>query len=453
MALIGVKLLGNSFVQDNNPNWIKIDNVAIGESREFGYDTTNSNGDIGKLLNNIDKNTTCVIYNWNNHAVYLKTGFNLNNCNDYKLAQGYTSFILKSKIKDYYTPTPAPIPAPAPALTQNDFVQWNNKQFVLNGKKFVPVGTNVYWLGYTENNDYPTHEQVIEMFEVTQKMASTVMRVHTLGHSSGTRNSLRPSDNNLNNNAWESIDYAFSIAKQYNIKIIAPLTDSYSWYNGNYGDYCKTRGVSKELFWTDPIVRADFKDYIYKWLNHYNKYNKCMIKDDPTLAMIELGNELGNIRPNSNSITIPTEEWLKDITNYIKSIDTKHLILGPSDECLGKSGDFRVQPIDVYSAHFYWDDDNRIRYGLNESRRVNKPYIIGEYSVKLGEQWLRKIEQLGVNGSIMWNCYSHYNGLNGGDKVWHDDGETWYYPENKKELLIITNHHRRMRNLQEINSL
>lgn len=46
MSLIGLSLLNNFFVQDPNPNWVKIDSVAIGESKIYGYTSVNSNGDI-----------------------------------------------------------------------------------------------------------------------------------------------------------------------------------------------------------------------------------------------------------------------------------------------------------------------------------------------------------------------------------------------------------------------
>ena len=247
-------------------------------------------------------------------------------------------------------------------VVKADFIKWNGVNFMNNNTKFVAVGPNVYWLGYTEEYDYPKRSQVIEMFNVASKMKSTVIRSHTLGISSGSAKSLRPFNNTLNEKAWDAIDYTFFVAGKYNIKLICPLTDAYTWFNGNYGDFCKTRGVAKKDFWTNKLVRRDFKNYIFQWLNHRNKYTGKRIKDSPTLAFIELGNELGNIRPDHNSINVPTKEWLTDITSYIKSIDKNHLILGPSDECLGsrESDDFNVRNIDIYSGHFYSKDFSRI---------------------------------------------------------------------------------------------
>lgn len=39
-----------------------------------------------------------------------------------------------------------------------------------------------------------------------------------------------------------------------------------------------------------------------------NQYTGIAYKNDPTIFMIELGNELGNIRPDALSLAIPTQE-------------------------------------------------------------------------------------------------------------------------------------------------
>jgi mannan endo-1,4-beta-mannosidase len=433
----------------------------------YGYNEYNSK-DIGGLLDRLrgDPNVTCLVYNWKTGIGYAKTGFNLSNEADYKTVSGYTTFILKNKIPEYYklpvVPRPSnPVPVPGTLQTNKQFVSWNSLSgtFMCNGVKFVPVGFNAYWLGYTESYDYPVKVQVDEMFTVAKKISATTIRSHTLGHSSGSAKSLRPSNNTLNDDAWRAIDYAFYKAKQNNIKLICPLTDCYTWYNGSYGDFCKTRGVPKSAFWTDPNVRNDFKDYISQWLNHVNIYTGVSIKNSPELAWIELGNELGNIRHEAGSTTIPTQEWISDISTYIRTIDKVHLIMNGSDECLGShiSNDFAVTTVDTHSAHFYWNDTQRLISGYSGARNAGKGYIIGEYNSGFGEDWFRSVESMpNVHGTLVWSFYPHDNGLPTGNRVQHTDGFTLYYePEgwdaqNNKQVLIIANHHRRMRNLPEI---
>lgn len=449
MSLIGKSVLGSPFLQDPKAEWLKLNGVVLGESKKFSYQTTRSR-DIGSLLDRLikDSSIVCVLYNWKTGFAYTKTGFDLNDKNDYHRNEDFTTFIVKERIPQSSLPTP-----PTPPISVSKFVKWGNKTFVVEGKTFHPVGPNVYWLGYTENNDYPKQSQVIEMFEIAKMMKSTVIRSHTLGISSGNSNALRPYNNTLNENAWDSIDFAFHTAKQYDIKLICPLTDAYSWANGNYGDFCKTRGVAKHDFWTNRDVRKDFKDFIYKWLNHTNKYDNVMIKDNPTLAFIELGNEF-NIRPDADSTTFPPEDWLRDITEYIKSIDSNHLVMDGTDEELGKSNNFNITTIDCFTGHFYGQDITRLKYGASSAMKAGKPYIVGEYSGHFGDDWYNVIETTpNVVGSVFWNLYPHQNGSSGGGKVDHQDGETLWYPEDRDHLLRISNHFRRLQGLPVVNDL
>jgi mannan endo-1,4-beta-mannosidase len=339
------------------------------------------------------------------------------------------------------------------------FVIFNSASnvFQLNGTKFVPVGFNAYWLGYTEKYAYPTNSQISEMFKAAKKMEATIIRSHTLGFSSGSSGSLRPNSNTLNNAAWKSIDYAFYQAKIYGIKLVCPLTDAYNYYHGNFGDFSKTRNVNKNDFWTDLNVRNDFKQYISDWLNHVNSYTKVAIKDSPELFIIELGNELGNIRNGAGSTSLPTYEWINDITNFIKSIDSNHLVMSGSDECLGSqtSNDFQVGSVDVFSGHFYWGDYSRMDYGANGAKSKGKSYIIGEYASTFGQDWFNAIESKpNVKGSIFWSMYPHGNGLPSGNRISHNDGFTmWYDSKSLPQLLLISNHFRRMRNLPVVNTL
>jgi hypothetical protein len=125
VSLLGQTLLGQPFIQDNNANYLKIDGVAMGNT--FGYKTIQGM-DIGNILttNLSDQSVVCLVYNWTTGDCYIKSGFNVNDTGDYKLAQGYTTFIVKSKISQFYpkqtgvvspvTPTvPSPVTPTVPS--------------------------------------------------------------------------------------------------------------------------------------------------------------------------------------------------------------------------------------------------------------------------------------------------------------------------------------------------
>lgn len=497
--LIGKTFLGSTFVQDPKQEYIKIDGVTLGESEQFGYKEAKDRN-IGRLLDNClkDDEVVVVIYDWNNKVGYLKKGFDLSNSSDsYANKTGLTTFIVKSRITAaniaYFnqpeqpptqdTPVPQPTPQPTPdtqdtsepaqnsiQLPDGSHVRINEclrlaandkTKFELNGFPFVPVGWNSFFLGLMqETMNYPTKAQVTEIFEAARKMKATVIRSHTLGFSSENSMTLLDYNNNFNNKAWDIIDWAYREAKRCSIKLIIVLCDPYEYYHGSYNTFCKPSGVPKDQFFTHPSPRTEFKKYITGYLNHVNTYTKVAVKDAVEVAFFELGNELGNIRPDANSTVIPTQDWIQDITKHIKSIDKKHLVLNGSDECLGsqQSNDFAVRQLDVFQSHFYWADWDRIKRDASNAKNVNRPYIIGEYDSRWGDDWYRGIEKIpNMRGSMAWSMYPHEDGKPTGKRMPHDDGFTFWYDkqswDNTNKLLLMTNHFRRMRGLKEVSDL
>lgn len=462
--LIGTTLLGGTFVQDKNPLFLKIDAVTIGESSQFGYTTINSS-DIGSILQKCynDAKAVVIIYNWQGNVAYIKTGFALHNAADSKVNPGYTSYIVTSRITANnlpgVVPTPGPTPQPTPTpgpIRVNEFVRVTSGNFTLNGKKFVPVGFNAFCLGLMqETMTYPTHAQITEIFEAARTLKATVIRSHTLGFSAQSQNALLDGNNNINAAAWDSIDWSYAEAKRCGIKLIPVLCDVYEYYNGSYKTFCTPYGIDKNQFFTNSQARTAFKKYIATYLNHVNTYTGVAIKDNIVVACLELGNELGEYRPDSNSTAVPTQEWISDISSYIKSL-TKILVLNGSDECLGGSisNDFAISSLDAYSQHFYWNNSKDINNKSAAAAATGKPYIIGEYSSRFGSDWFSQIESISnVKGSCAWAMYPHDNG----NRIQHNDGFTFWFDsqdnDNTNILLNLTNHYRRMQNLPTVNNL
>ena len=123
-------------------------------------------------------------------------------------------------------------------------------------------------------------------------------------------------------------------------------------------------GINHDDFYTNPDAIKAFKDYISHVLNRENKltgvkYLVCLIfifftksnntifisqtilililfiKEDPTIFGWELANEPrceGSNLPTSGSCSPDiTTAWVDEISSYIKSIDSNHLV-GVGDE-------------------------------------------------------------------------------------------------------------------------
>ncbi|KAI8621717.1 glycoside hydrolase superfamily [Chytriomyces sp. MP71] len=450
--LLGTHCLGQTFTE-HSADWLRIDGVVIGESSQFGHSVIRGDSLASVLMQAAaDAQVAVVCFDWRSNTGFAKSGFALSNAGDAAEKSGFSVFVRRGSRINLSLKINLRTERP------NGFVRWDpdQNQFVLEGRKFVPTGFNAYWLGLTEEYGYPSHPQIEQMFFIARKIAATTIRSHTLGFSSGSKNSLRPGPSNkLNEVAWEPIDFAFHCAEKYGIRLICPLLDAYSYYHGSYGDFCTPRRVPKTDFFTNSHVRAEFKDYVSQWLNHVNPLTNRAIKDDPSLFAIELGNELGNNRPSAGSTAIPTREWIADISSFIKSVDPIHIVLNGSDECLGSatSDDFSIPTLDAFGAHFYSKDWLRLADGCNAAVALRKPFIVGEYSSRLDANWFKTLECNAhkVHGTFFWGLYPNQNGTPSSPPVLHNDGFTLnWIPKDLPFLLILSNHMRRLQGLEEI---
>jgi mannan endo-1,4-beta-mannosidase len=100
---------------------------------------------------------------------------------------------------------------------------------LLDGKPWKAVGPNVYWLGLDENPTvaYPTKGRVSEIMATVKALGGIVIRSHTLGVSAGGPLTVMPSPGEVNEQAFEAIDWAVYQARQYGIRLLVPLTDNW----------------------------------------------------------------------------------------------------------------------------------------------------------------------------------------------------------------------------------
>lgn len=343
----------------------------------------------------------------------------------------------------------APIVVPDVPLISSQFLERKGTALELAGNPFKITGANVLWLGMKLDGTRPTNEQIEEVFIDAKNLGATTIRSHTLGHSSGSSGSLL--ENTGSQEAWRPIDYSFQMARKYNIKIIVCFTDNYGYPNGGYHDFTEPLSIPKSEFWTNQQARELFKAYISTWLNHLNPYTNTRYKDEPSLAILEMGNELGNIRVgefgNRSPVNRPTKEWVQDIARFIKGIDGNHLISCGLDEALEVVDTFDIPELDIYTSHYYHLDFTRMERISRKCREFNKIHYIGEYSSKFGDDWYSRIEPMissgDLAGSLFWSLFP--------ESIRHSDGFTLYYdsPVSQVFLKRILNSNQRVLNIPE----
>ncbi|KAI2638107.1 glycoside hydrolase superfamily [Xylaria nigripes] len=345
-----------------------------------------------------------------------------------------------------------PLP-PLPVNPQLSPVIRRGSELQVDGKAWKAVGPNVYWLGLDENvtppegepydpvtkSSYPTKERIMEMMAVVNALGGTMIRAHTLGVSTGNPLSVWPDKGVVNEEAFETIDWAVYQAGLYGVRLLVPLVDNYDYYHGGKYDFLRWAGFNLtqtedssnpaiQQFYTNATIVATFKDYIRTLLTHRNKYNNLTYADDPTIFAYESGNEL--LGPVWGDMDCPAE-WTRDIANFVKGLAPRKLFL---DGTYGiNATHLGIEEVDMFSDHFYPPDNQKLRDGLDAVAGAGKVYFAGEYDWvgQSGGDSLESFYEIlenspAVGGDAFWSLF----GRNEPDcDTWvdHDDGFTLQY--------------------------
>jgi mannan endo-1,4-beta-mannosidase len=349
---------------------------------------------------------------------------------------------------------------PALAAGSSGWIVRSGADLKLDGKPFRFSGSNNYYLMYK------TRAMVDDVFADAVGAGFTVMR--TWGFLDRQENGVyfqywdgtRPAYND-GADGLQRLDYVLASARAAGVRLVIPLTNNWSDFGG-MDQYVTWRGGQyHDDFYTDPVIRGWFKDWISHVLNRVNSLTGVAYKDDPTVMAWELGNEprCGGSGAYPRSATCRPQtivDWAAEVSAHIKAVDPRHLV-GSGDEgwlCTDPaSTDFayncsegdavalaKLPTMDLLSMHLYPDGWNKdaawgsewIRKHSALAKQIGKPSILGEYGWKdkatrnpVYKQWTDAAISSGVDGFLYWIL----SGIQEDGTLYPDyDGFTVYCP-------------------------
>jgi hypothetical protein len=341
---------------------------------------------------------------------------------------------------------------PSAASEDTQFVTRSGSALMLKGASFRFAGSNMTWLGLTEDDGihYPSHAEIDSAIADAEAMGATVVRSHAV-LSVGCSLCIEPTLGVFNDgtsgkpNAFDSIDYAVAVAKHRNIRLLFPLVDNYNYYLGGKFTYLSWRGIAADQvgsqFFTNLTVRSDFERHIAAVLNHVNPYTGLAYKNEPAILAWETGNELAAY-PNTWSYS----GWTDAISTYIKrGVGARQLVAS------GQYGIYTINStidttglglanVDLYSNHAYdnWRSPSEIAHEARVVTSYEKGFFLGEYSWTDNDvngarlswtlpEMLSSIETSSVAGDLIWQLLP--NGVH------HNDGFTLHRLSNTGDTL------------------
>ncbi|KDQ11379.1 glycoside hydrolase family 5 protein [Botryobasidium botryosum FD-172 SS1] len=214
------------------------------------------------------------------------------------------------------------------------FVSTKNSQFFLNGQPFPFTATNAYWLHQLSDVDIANTMASIEAGGLKVITTHAFDDVVNEPPSDGATyfQLFQGGKITLNPSGLKRLDALVQWAEHYGLKLVMTLTGN--WYpstegvsnpkpHGGADVYVQQLSTSgfHDAFYTDPTIINAFKNYVRTVVTRYTNSTAILswqIMDDPQCA---------STLPASPSCTAQTLiDWHNDIYNFIKSIDSNHLV-------------------------------------------------------------------------------------------------------------------------------
>jgi hypothetical protein len=262
----------------------------------------------------------------------------------------------------------------------------------------------------------PDPFEINDALATVAQMGGTVARTYVISvqrtnDAPGTpRHVLAPG--RFNETAFRTLDEVLAAANRNGVRLIIPLADNWPWMGGR-AEYAGFRGKSKDDFWTDPQLIADFEETIHFVLTRTNTVTGVCYRDDPAVLCWETGNEIASPAP-----------WTREIARYIKSLDTNHLVMDGFNASVLREESLEIPDVDIVTTHHYPGGHGSFAELIRaNAARANgkKAYVIGEFgfgtTAEMAEA-IRAIADGSASGGLLWSL--RFRDRDGGF-YWHSE--------------------------------
>jgi len=318
-------------------------------------------------------------------------------------------------------------------LEDNSFVKVKGTKFILNGKPYFFLGTNLWYGAYLGSTaKYGDRKRLIKELDMVASLGIRNLRV--LAASEGpedvdfrVRPSFQSAPGVYNEELFTGLDFLLSEMEKRNMKAVLFLNNYWVWSGGmaQYVSWIEDKAVPNPFleqynwvefmnfsarFYSNKEAVKYFRNYVKVLLNRKNKFTGKLYKNDPTIMAWELANEPRPGREEKSGIENREvfNKWIDETADYIKSIDTNHLITTGSEGTRGCIDSLSLfirahdgKNIDYITAHLWvlnwvWFNPERPgeTYPEAESKAIEYLQDHVEYADSLGKPIV--IDEFGI---------------------------------------------------------
>jgi mannan endo-1,4-beta-mannosidase len=285
--------------------------------------------------------------------------------------------------------------APRRTAAAGPFVTTSGTRFMLNGRPFFVTGANCHYLGWgsrAEVDDVLTTARRMGLNVVRSIMSGVVGSLdgsarRTLWNWRSTEDSSNLGVHGVHLLYWDAgrgtwawndstvnglgrWDYVIYRAGQLGLKLNISLLDYWQWTGGAQQvvawfvpGFDPDRDPRRStFFFENPATKAIYKQWTAHVLNRVNSITGVRYRDDPTIFAWDLMNEPEiDARARDAAGVSLAQSWLAEMTAYVRSIDSRHLVTSGDEGfydrpgAIDRTAELALPGLDFGSWHLYPD--------------------------------------------------------------------------------------------------
>jgi len=327
--------------------------------------------------------------------------------------------------------------ASLPADSQfKDFVRVQGDQLVAGGRPFRFLSWNIPNLHLVEDNipfeppaaatgqtsrslagwRWPDRFEISDALATVRQMGGTVVRTYVLSVRRAQDSPDEPrhvfGPGQFNEEAFRALDQVLQVANEQGVRLIIPFVCNWHWWGGR-AQYAGFRGKTKDEFWTDPQLIADFKQTVRFVLTRTNTLTGVRYAADKAILCWETGNEL-ECPPS----------WTRAIASYIKSLDANHPVMEGFHTSELREESLTMPEVDIVTTHHYPGMKQSFAQLIRENAaraKGRKPYVVGEFGFVPMQEMTDAIQatlETQTAGALAWSL--RFRNRDGGF-YWHSE--------------------------------